>query len=189
MSVTMPTFGSMILLFSHNLLLSCSAKGSSSRCFHLGARLRWLPIWILWKQRKNVLIFLQNFLPHGSTSRALFLISDFRPFFLNHYLSLGKNPQGSFVISTYSEEDAVWPGAVFTITWWMFLSLSCHEKSCSNQLCTSLFSFLRCSYLEVAIPRLAFGETVGLFSRVSVRFWLLPPLNHQFSIKTNSCSF
>ena len=100
-----------------------------------------------------------------------------------------KNSQGSFIISTYSEEDAVWPGAVCTISWWMFLSLSCYEKSCSNQLCRSLFSFLWCRYLEVAIPRLPFGETVSLFSGVSVHFWLLPPLSHQFSTKKNSCSF
>lgn len=87
-------FGSMILLFAHNLLLSCSAKGSSSQCFHLGAHLRGLPIWILWKQRKNVLIFLQNFLPHGSISRTLFLISDFCPF-LYHYFPLGKKIEDS----------------------------------------------------------------------------------------------
>lgn len=90
-------FGSTILLFAHNLLLSCSVKGSSRRCFHSGAHLRGLPIWILWKQRKNVLIFLQNFLPHGSISRALFLIADFRPF-LYHYLPFGKK----------KTEDSLW---------------------------------------------------------------------------------
>lgn len=73
--------------------------------------LGWLPIWTLWKQRKNVLIFQQNLFP--MTQYPELLCSSLTSVHFSITLFPLKESQGSFVISICSEEDAVWTGAGF----------------------------------------------------------------------------
>lgn len=121
-------------------------------------------------------------LPHDSISRASLLISDFCPF-LYHPLPLEGKSRILCNFHLLWRRCCVDWRRFLSITWWMFLSLSYYGKSCYNQSCRSLFSFLLHRYLEVAILCLPFGETVSLFSRPPASFLISttiqPSILHQ----------